>query len=115
MLSQKSGEDAETLQKKLDELEQKWNEVCQFSANWQQKLESTRDELSKATCRQYVHHVLVYVPTGQFNVLIVPLQKFLAKVTPRLSASEPVYGNKDTVDRLIESHQVTIVTRVYNL
>ena len=47
VLSQKSGEDAETLQKKLDELEQKWNEVCQMSANWQQRLESTRDELSK--------------------------------------------------------------------
>ena len=48
-------------------------------------------------------------PIGQFNVLIVPLQKFLAKVTPRLSVSEPVYGNKDTVERLIESHQVSIV------
>ena len=50
VLSQKSGEDAETLQKKLDELEQKWNEVCQMSANWQQRLESTRDELSKCHC-----------------------------------------------------------------
>ena len=51
----------------------------------------------------------IIFPTGQFNVLIVPLQKFLAKVTPRLSASEPVYGNKDTVERLIDSHQVSIM------
>ena len=39
-------------------------------------------------------------------MLIVPLQKWLAKVNPRLSSSEPVYGNKETVERLIESHQV---------
>ena len=56
-----------------------------------------------------VCHVVVYIATGQFNVLIVPLQKFLAEVTPRLSASEPVYGNKDTVERLIEFHQVSII------
>ena len=42
-------------------------------------------------------------------MLIVPLQKFLAKVTPRLSTSEPVYGNKDIVEKLIESHQVSNV------
>lgn len=47
LLSQKTGKDAEMLQKKLDELEQKWTEVCQLSANWQQKLERTREELSK--------------------------------------------------------------------
>lgn len=47
LLSQKSGEDAETLQRKLDDLEQKWSEVCQLSADWQQKLERTRGELSK--------------------------------------------------------------------
>ena len=52
----------------------------------------------------------ILFPIGQFNVLIVPLQKFLAKVTPRLSASEPVYGNKDTVERLIDSHQVSIMS-----
>ena len=60
VLSQKSGEDAETLQNKLDELEQKWNEVCQLSANWQQKLESTRDELSEAN-NIYTTHILVYI------------------------------------------------------
>ena len=47
LVSQKTGEDAEMLQKKLDDLEQKWTEVCQLSANWQQKLERTREELSK--------------------------------------------------------------------
>ena len=46
-------------------------------------------------------------PTGQFNKLIDQLQKFLAEVTPKLSASEPVYGDKDTVERLIDSHQVS--------
>jgi len=45
--------------------------------------------------------------TEQFNVLWGPLQKWLAKVAPRLSVSEPVYGNRDTVKRLIESHQVS--------
>jgi len=45
--------------------------------------------------------------TEQFNVLWGPLQKWLAKVAPRLSVSEPVYGNRDTVERLIESHQVS--------
>ena len=52
--------------------------------------------------------------TGQFNVLIVPLQKFLDKVTPRLSPSEPVYGNKDTVERLIDSHKVSIMSSDIN-
>lgn len=52
LLSQKTGEDAETLQKKLDDLEHKWSEVCQMSANWQQKLERTREELSKRECIQ---------------------------------------------------------------
>ena len=47
LMSQKSGEDAATLQKKLEDLEQKWNKVCQLSADWQQKLERTRGELSK--------------------------------------------------------------------
>ena len=50
ILSQKSGEDAEILQKRLDELEQKWNKVFQMSANWQQRLEKTRDELSMCLC-----------------------------------------------------------------
>ena len=50
VLSQKSGEDAEILQKKLNKLEQKWNEVFQMSANWQQRLENTRDELSECHC-----------------------------------------------------------------
>ena len=45
--------------------------------------------------------------TEQFNVLWGPLQKWLAKVAPRLSVSEPVYGNRDTVEGLIESHQVS--------
>ena len=49
-LSQKSGEDAEILQKKLDELKQKWNEVLQMSTNWLQRLENTCDELSKCRC-----------------------------------------------------------------
>lgn len=54
LMSQKTGEDAKLLQKKLDELEQKWTEVCQLSADWQQKLERTRDELSKMDCIQCV-------------------------------------------------------------
>jgi len=49
----------------------------------------------------------VLCTTEQFNVLWGPLQKWLAKVSPRLSVSEPVYGNRDTVERLIESHQVS--------
>ncbi|XP_065889965.1 microtubule-actin cross-linking factor 1-like isoform X3 [Dysidea avara] len=87
LLSQKTGEDGESLKKKLEDLEQKWSDVCMLSADWQQKLEKTRVELK------------------QFNVLWGPLQKWLAKVAPRLSVSEPVYGNRDTVERLIESHQ----------
>ena len=64
--------------------------------------------LVKSLVRSFNWSIIILCPTGQFNVLIVPLQKWLAKVTPRLSVSEPVYGNKDTVERLIDSHQVSI-------
>ena len=47
LLSQKTGEDGELLKKKLEDLEQKWGDVCTLSADWQQKLEKTRAELSK--------------------------------------------------------------------
>ena len=49
-LLQKSGEDAEILQKNLDKLELMWSEVCQMSANRQERLENTRDELSMCHC-----------------------------------------------------------------
>ena len=64
-MSQKTGEDAESLQKKLDELGQKWTEVCQMSANWQQKLERTRDELSKRDDIQWDHMIIHYYRTVQ--------------------------------------------------
>ena len=49
-------------------------------------------------------------PTGKFNKLIDLLQKFLDEISPRLSTSEPVYGDKGTVERLIDSHQVSIMS-----
>ena len=53
-------------------------------------------------------------PTVKFNKLIDLLQKFLAEVTPKLNTSEPVHGNKDTVERLIGSHQVSIMSSDIN-
>ena len=106
LLSQKTGEDGESLKKKLEDLEQKWSDVCMLSADWQQKLEKTRVELSKHAVCYMVYRDCCVCTTEQFNVLWGPLQKWLAKVAPRLSVSEPVYGNRDTVERLIESHQV---------
>lgn len=47
LVAQQTGQEAEALQRKLDDLEQKWNDVCKLSADWQQKLERTREELSK--------------------------------------------------------------------
>ena len=44
LVSQKSEYD-ETLQKKLDDLEQKWNEVCKLSTDRQHKLERIYKEL----------------------------------------------------------------------
>ena len=47
LVSQQTGENAEALQRNLENLEQKWNEVCQLLAIQQQKLERTHEELSK--------------------------------------------------------------------
>ena len=66
-LSQKSREDTEILQKKLDELEQKLNEVSQMSANWQQRLENTRDELSKCHC--YIVLLQLFLPQYNCNTI----------------------------------------------
>ena len=62
-------------------------------------------------CIPSVHVVKGCVfPTGKFNKLIDLLQKFLDEISPRLSTSEPVYGDKGTVERLIDSHQVSIMS-----
>ena len=44
LVSQKNADD-EALQKKIDDLEQKWNEVCKLSADRQQKLDRIYGEL----------------------------------------------------------------------
>ena len=54
LVSQKS-EDDETLQKKLDDLEQKWNEVCKLSADRQQKLDRVYRELGNKKIILYVN------------------------------------------------------------
>ena len=57
LVSQKNADD-EALQKKIDDLEQKWNEVCKLSANRQQKLDRIYGELGnkKSYCMLIVMH-----------------------------------------------------------
>ena len=58
LVSQKNADDDEALQKKIDDLEQKWNEVCKLSADRQQKLDRIYGELGnkKPYCMLIVMH-----------------------------------------------------------
>ena len=57
LVSQKNADD-EVLQKKIDDLEQKWNEVCKLSADWQQKLDRIYGELGNK--KPYCMLIIMY-------------------------------------------------------
>src|SRR5699024_10818972 len=80
-------EDIPILQEMLDELKNKWNAVCQKSVDKQRKLEEA----------------LLF--SGQFKDAIQALIEWLEKAKQLLAFDQPVHGDLDTVNGLIEGHK----------
>ncbi len=80
-------EDVPILQEMLDELKNKWNAVCQKSVDKQRKLEEA----------------LLF--SGQFKDAIQALIEWLEKARQLLAFDQPVHGDLDTVNGLIEGHK----------
>lgn len=78
--------DENILKQMLIELKNKWTAVCSKSVDRQRKLEEA----------------LLY--SGQFKDAIAALLQWLKKVEKELSSDEPVHGDLDTVNHLIDQH-----------
>lgn len=76
-----------TLKQMLIELKNKWTTVCNKSVDRQRKLEEA----------------LLY--SGQFKDAVAALLEWLKKVEKELSAEEPLHGDLDTVNHLIDQHR----------
>nr|XP_046919081.1 microtubule-actin cross-linking factor 1-like isoform X6 [Dermatophagoides farinae] len=80
-------DDGPILQEMLDELKNKWNAVCQKSVDKQRKLEEA----------------LLF--SGQFKDAIQALIEWLEKAKQILAFDQPVHGDLDTVNTLIDDHR----------
>ena len=76
------------LKKKLQDLDQEWENVCSLAVQRQSRLEDAAKEL---------HTFLTHVS---------PLQAWMAKATPSVDTAEPVFGDEATVESLIAAHKV---------
>eukprot|EP00731_Ephydatia_muelleri_P031615 Em0023g122a len=75
------------LKKKLQDLDQEWENVCSLAVQRQSRLEDAAKEL---------HTFLTHVS---------PLQAWMAKATPSVDTAEPVFGDEATVESLIAAHK----------
>ncbi|KPM10180.1 Microtubule-actin cross-linking factor 1-like protein [Sarcoptes scabiei] len=80
-------EDGPILQEMLDELKNKWNRVCNKAVEKQRRLEEA----------------LLF--SGQFKDAIQALIEWLEKAKKILAFDQPVHGDLDTVNSLIEDHK----------
>ncbi|KAK3581860.1 hypothetical protein CHS0354_032763 [Potamilus streckersoni] len=80
-------EDIPVVQGTLNDLKKKWNSVCGKSVDRQRKLDEA----------------LIF--TGQYNVALQTLLDWLAKVEPGLREEQPVHGDIDTVNNMVEEHK----------
>jgi DNA repair exonuclease SbcCD ATPase subunit len=87
LMKSKGGDDRNILKRKLADMEQEWQGVCQLCQNRQVKLE---DALKKVR---------------QFESLVHPFKSWMTKVIPTLDQSDPVHGDIATVHELITSHE----------
>jgi len=101
LLSRNTEENHESLEKKLEDLEQKWSDISGLSNKRQLILERTQAELSKIAV---INKHTKCFPTGQLNTSMQSLQNWFGTVN--IALGHPVYGNKQTVENLITSHQV---------
>ena len=76
------------LKKKLQDLDQEWENVCSLAVQRQSRLEDAAKEL---------HSFLTHVS---------PLQAWMDKATPSVDTAEPVFGDEATVESLIAAHKV---------
>ncbi|KAJ8305391.1 hypothetical protein KUTeg_015936 [Tegillarca granosa] len=79
-------DDVPEIQRMWNELKSRWNAVCGKSVDRQRKLEEA----------------LLF--SGQFTEALQALLDWLAKVEPTLGEDQPVHGDIDTVNNLMESH-----------
>ena len=89
LMKTKTGEAKSVLERKLSDLKQDWDNVCQLSVARQQKLEEAGKKLR------------------QFEAQLNPMKAWMTKILPFLDNTEPVHGDIDTVRELLESHSVS--------
>ena len=89
VLKQKEGDEGEraVLKKKLQELDQEWENVCSLAVQRQSRLEDAAKELYA------------------FQSHVNPLQAWMSKVLPSVDTAEPVFGDEATVESLIDTHK----------
>ncbi|OWF34915.1 Dystonin [Mizuhopecten yessoensis] len=80
-------DDVPEIQKMLTELKAQWNNLCGKSVDRQRKLEEA----------------LLF--SGQFTEALQALLDWLGKVEPMLGEDQPVHGDIDTVNNLLEAHK----------
>ena len=83
-------------EEKLDNLEQRWDNVCQLLVARQQKLEEAEEKLA-----QFSHQLSVI--KAQMSKLAIPF----------LDITEHVHGDVDTVRELLETHTVSNTSVYY--
>ena len=93
----KTGDDC--VKKKLQDLERKWEEVCQMSVERQDRLEQAYKLIG-----QFQSHL---TPLRSWMTEVLPMS-WMTEVLPMLNDSEPVHGDVDTTDAFMTAHSVSM-------
>ncbi|VDK41941.1 unnamed protein product [Anisakis simplex] len=92
LIEHASKNEAATITKLNERLREQWTELCHLSVEKQRKIEDA------------------LLACGQFDEALSSLREWLEKELPSLeeSENEPVHGDLDTVNQLIEKHQLLL-------
>ena len=88
LMKSKTKEGRVSLRRKLADLKQDWEVVCNLSVTRQQELQEIERKMH------------------QFEDHLKPVKAWLVKLLPSLDSTEPVHGDFDTVSELLELHTV---------
>lgn len=85
--------DVPVIQDMMNQLKNRWNLLCSKSVDKQRTLEDA------------------LLCSGQFKDALQALLDWLYKVEPLLAEDQPVHGDLDTVNGLVEEHKVLLASR----
>ena len=88
LLKSKTKEGKISLKRKLSDLKQEWESVCNLSVTRQQELQEIERKIQ------------------EFETHLNPIKSWIIKLLPSLDSTEPVHGDFDTVSELLDLHTV---------